>query len=170
MELSKNFAEIERKFLLKGSIPSGLVASTTQVHRHYLYVDTQVEIRIQRRDENRYELERKVPDTKSPLLRWSMKASIVAGEFERLRECAIGNPITYLKHRTDVPSVTIKEYLDQLAGFIIVEVEFDDLQSAQEYHPLYPWISAEITDRAYSRDSGLIYMSNFNELVVQLSV
>lgn len=171
MEISKNFAEIERKFLLKDVIPSKVVISTTQVHRHYLYTDSQVEMRMQRRGEDHYELERKIPDEQSPhLLRWSMKASITVGEFERMRECAIGNPITYLKHNTDVQGIAIKEYLDQLAGLIIVEIEFDNLQLAQNFHSSQPWIGTEITALSYSRDSGLIHISNFNELAAQLSI
>jgi CYTH domain-containing protein len=168
MEIAKNFAEIERKFLLKDGIPSGLVISTIPVHRHYLYADSQVEMRIQRKGKDCYELERKIFE--SPLLRWSMETSITIGEYKKLRKHATGNQIHYLKHDTDVSGVIIKEYLDQLAGLLIVEVEFTDLQSAQNFHPAQPWIGREITDLTYSRDSGLIYVADFNEFAAKLFI
>ena len=168
MEIAKNFAEIERKFLLKDGIPSGLVISTITVHRHYLYADSQVEMRIQRKDKDCYELERKIFE--SSLLRWSMKASITIGEYERFRKHTTGNQIHYLKHDTDVSGVIIKEYLDQLAGLVIVEVVFSDLQSAHTFHPTEPWIGREITDLTYSRDSGLIFVADFNALAAKLFI
>lgn len=169
MELSKNFSEIERKFLLKGGIPSTPFTSTTVVHRHYLHIDHQAEMRIQSKGENSYELERKVLDSQSPLRRWSMKASITADEFQNLKKSAIGNQISYLKHSVDMPGIAIKEYLDQLAGLIIVEVEFADLQTAQVFRPSQSWIGREITEHAYARDSGLIRIASFDELAAQLS-
>lgn len=170
MDIAKNFSEIERKFLLKGAYSPSLVMGTTRVQRHYLYADSHVELRIQKKDKARYELERKLPDPQSPLVRWSMKGSITVGEFEKLRECAIGNTISYLKHDTNMPGVALKEYLDQLAGLVIVEVEFIDLQSAQDFHPSLSWVGTEITDRAYSRDSGLIHVANFDDLTQHLPV
>lgn len=168
MDLSKNFTEIERKFLLRDVVPSSLAIRTIPVQRYYLYADAQAEIRIQRKGEDHYELESKVADAQSPLLRWSMKADLTAREFETLREGAIGNPIHYLKHDTDVPGIAIKEYLDQLAGLAIVEAEFADLSAAQEFRPSPSWIGAEITNVAYARDSGLIRVVDFAEIAAQL--
>ncbi len=170
MELSQNFAEIERKFLLKGSIPSDVALSTLEVHRSYLYTDSQVEMRIQKRGEDRYELERKIADPNSPLVRWSMKASISAAEFETLRKSALGNQISYFKHKTNMPGVTIKQYLDHLAGLAIVEAEFADLYAAEGFHPSLPWFGPEITGHAFSRDSGLIHVANFADLAQHLPV
>jgi CYTH domain-containing protein len=160
MNLATNYAEIERKFLLRGTMPLGVVTHTTEVHRHYLYFDPQTELRIQKKGEDHYELERKILDVNAPLLRWSMKAPLTVGEFERLRACAIGNPIHYKKHRTNISGTSIKEYFNQLAGLFIVEAEFPDLASAQNFHPAQPWMNVEITDLKYSRDSGLIHLTS----------
>lgn len=97
-----------------------------------------------------------------------MKASITAAEFQKLQGLAIGHSISYLKHQLDIPGISIKEYLDQLAGFAIVEIEFKDLQSAPEFHPSHPWIGPEITHLPFSRDSGLIHTVNFAGLAPQL--
>lgn len=165
MDLSKNFSETERKFLFKATInPSIIVGTPKSVLRYYLYANGQVELRVQQKNENEYELERRAQDEAKPLKRWGMKMSITKDEFEKLKTLSVGRPIQYRKHQTKVPGIFLKEYEGALSGFVIVEVEFPSEELAREFHPIHEWIGREVSDSPYSRDSGLIDVASWDEL------
>ena len=54
--------------------------------------------------------------------------------------------------------ISIKEYLDDHAGFIRAEVEFKDIAEQENFRP-YPWMISEITDSPLAFDSLLQKLS-----------
>jgi len=60
--------------------------------------------------------------------------------------------------------ISIKEYLDDYAGFIRAEVEFKDIAEQENFRP-YPWMISEITDSPLAFDSLLQKLSiqNFHK-------
>lgn len=60
--------------------------------------------------------------------------------------------------------ISIKEYLDDYAGFIRAEVEFKDIAEQENFRP-HPWMISEITDSPLAFDSLLQKLSiqNFHK-------
>ena len=54
--------------------------------------------------------------------------------------------------------ISIKEYLDDYAGLIRAEVEFEDITEQENFQP-YPWMISEITDLPIAFDSLLCKLS-----------
>lgn len=171
MELSKNFIEIERKFLFRGTFDSSMcIGSPKNVQRYYVYSDDQIDVRVQQKNDDEYELERRVQDPASRLMRSGMKMPISKSEFDRLKSISVGHPIHYRKHQTKFPRMFLKEYRGQLAGLVLVEVEFHHVEDALQFRANQEWVGGEITDSPYSRDSGLMEIPSWDELKRRLNI
>lgn len=162
MKICTSFQEIERKFFVR-ELPTLEMLPCIYYERRYLYLDGTTEVRIQHKGDF-YELERKVADIASPLSRWSAKMKLSEGEYRTFAEYALGRSICFYKYYLPEQSVSIKYYAEQLQGFMLAEIEFSSLATANAFTPL-PWMSDEVSHLSIARDSGLIYTTQVADIM-----
>lgn len=133
--------ERERRFLVAG-LPDPMPAAS---HIEQAYVMTEpLAIRVRRRDGS-YTLTIK---TGSGLARTEIERALSADEFEAIWAHAEELRIQKRRHRVpldDGNEAELDLFDGDLAGRRIVEVEFDDDDSAAAFEPP-PWFGREVTD------------------------
>jgi adenylate cyclase len=143
--------EIERKFLLNKLPPTLRLARGEAIKQGYLALDGDTEVRLRTgsapprltiksgRGEVRTEVELPVEGSDAQAL-WELT------EGRRLEK-------TRRLMRIDGVDAEVDEYTGDLAGLVVVEIEFDDEQAARAFSPP-PWFGPELTgEPAYANRS-----------------
>jgi adenylate cyclase len=143
--------EIERKFLLRKLPPTLRLARGEAIKQGYLALDGDTEVRLRTgsapprltiksgRGEVRTEVELPVEGSDAQAL-WELT------EGRRLEK-------TRRLMRIDGVEAEVDEYTGDLAGLVVVEIEFDDEQAARAFTPP-PWFGPELTgEPAYANRS-----------------
>jgi adenylate cyclase len=143
--------EIERKLLLNKLPPTLRLARGEAIKQGYLALDGDTEVRLRTgsapprltiksgRGEVRTEVELPVEGSDAQAL-WELT------EGRRLEK-------TRRLMRIDGVDAEVDEYTGDLAGLVVVEIEFDDQQAARAFTPP-PWFGPELTgEPAYANRS-----------------
>ncbi len=140
--------EIERKFFIQ-AIPDLSGIAVLHSERFFLKTENGFEERISKID-GKFYYDKKI--IISPVEREREKKIITEEEFNELKIRAYGSTIrdTYLLSKK--PKITLQIYHGQFEGLIRAEVEFDSLQEANDFVPVY-WMGKEITGLDIARDS-----------------
>lgn len=144
---------LTRRFLVKTL--DGLKLSDPWVYERF-YIDDN--IRIQNKNG---QFEKEVLNNKGEIIE---KSIINKDEFLSLAEQAEKKIARKSYLYLDDDRISIKEYLDDYAGFIRAEVKFKDISEQENFRP-YPWMISEITDSPLAFDSILQKLSiqNFHK-------
>jgi CYTH domain-containing protein len=143
--------EIERKFLLNKLPPTLRLARGEAIKQGYLALDGDTEVRLRTgsapprltiksgRGEVRTEVELPVEGSDAQAL-WELTEGRRVEKTRRLM-------------RIDGVDAEVDEYTGDLAGLVVVEIEFDDEQAARAFTPP-PWFGPELTgEPAYANRS-----------------
>ena len=146
--------EIERKFLIK-KMPNLDFIEPVYYQRYFLFRNTNLEIRIQKRG-GKYEFERKV--TENNLSAKKLKFEITKEEYDKLKELPCEHIVRESYKISDNPEITVKVYHGKFEGLVRAEVEFEDEKEAQKFQ-VPEWFGEEITNSSLGRDSKLLDLS-----------
>lgn len=139
--------EIERKFIVN-SVPKRLVSQREEIEQIYLSLSPDIRVRKSTSDPM-------IPPIHVLTLKHgegmvrnevSIFLDITPEKYNELRLVSIGSPI--LKTRYTIPheyEVIVDEYHGKLSGLIVAEVEFPDIESANNFEP-FEWMAKEVTD------------------------
>jgi CYTH domain-containing protein len=134
--------EIERKFLVEGPVPAGLIALPIQ--QGYLTTATDsVEIRLRRQGEDCF----LTLKSDGGMVREEREIGIGAAEFDRLWPATEGRRLEKTRHRGTLPdgqTFELDVFSGHLAPLRLVEVEFPSEAAAHAFVPP-PWFGAEVT-------------------------
>jgi CYTH domain-containing protein len=143
--------EIERKFLLDDLPPTLRFARGEAIKQGYLALDGDTEVRLR-------------TGSKAPVLtiksgrgevRTEVELSVEGRDAQALWELTEGRRIEKTRRlmRLDGAEAEVDEYTGELAGLVVVEVEFPDEQSARAFTPP-DWFGRELTgEKAYANRS-----------------
>ena len=146
--------EIERKYLIKGTIPKG---SDTQISQAYLCTDKLRTIRVRIEDDiATINVKTKPSDASSTTItRMEYEYEIPLTDAQEMRECAIGEPIE--KTRTIIQenghTWEVDTFHGANAGLIVAEVELES-----EDQPVHcpDWIGREVSSESKYFNSQLM--------------
>lgn len=135
--------EIERKYLIKKEmIPfEPETFPCRRIEQGYLCTDPVVRVR---RDNDKYELTYK---SKGMMAREEYNLPLGREAYEHLREKADGNLIEkdrYIIPLNDALNIELDFFRSKLSGLILAEVEFPDLQTAEQFVPP-EWFGEDVT-------------------------
>jgi CYTH domain-containing protein len=143
--------EIERKFLLS-DVPATLrLARGETIRQGYLALDGDTEVRLR-------------TGSKAPQLtiksghgevRTEVELPVQGRDAEQLWELTEGRRVEKTRRRMQIgdAEAEVDEYLGDLGGLVVVEVEFPDEQAARAFE-VPRWFGRELTDeRAYANRS-----------------
>jgi adenylate cyclase len=136
--------EIERKFLVEQVPPEVEIGSETEIAQGYLATG-EAQVRL-RRQGNATLLTAK---RGRGLARDEVEVTLASEPFEELWPLTEGRRLEKSRLTTTVDgrTVEIDVYKGRLAGLIVAEVEFDDVEAARAFTPP-PWFSRELSDDA----------------------
>jgi CYTH domain-containing protein len=136
--------EIERKFLVEQVPPEVEIGSETEIAQGYLATG-EAQVRL-RRQGNATLLTAK---RGRGLARDEVEITLASEPFEELWPLTEGRRLekSRLTTMVDGRTVEIDVYKGRLAGLIVAEVEFDDVEAARAFSPP-PWFSRELSDDA----------------------
>ncbi len=144
--------EIERKFLVE-EVPDWLGECPPElVEQGYLALAEEVEVRLRRLDGERTLLTVKRGGGMS---RQEVEVPIAAEAFEELWPLTEGMRVAKRRYRRDVGAGTLEidVYEDTLEGMMVMEIEFDDENSAADFDPP-EWAGKEVTgDKRYANQT-----------------
>jgi adenylate cyclase len=137
--------EIERKFLLSEVPPTLRLARGEAIRQGYLALDGDTEVRLR-------------TGSKPPRLtvksgrgevRTEVELSVEGGDAQALWDLTEGRRVEKTRRvmRIDGVQAEVDEYAGDLAGLVVVEIEFDDEQAAKAFTPP-PWFGRELTGEA----------------------
>lgn len=159
--------EIERKYLLSESQLKALAPDLSEFAletRYYLYCKDDKEIRITKRankESSVFTLDHMVlitEETEEFIVRRKDRTIISEEEFDTIVGLLSGqSPVTRLHFKLN-DQIELKVYQGGHTGLIRAEVEFDSVQSANEYKPDFEH-SGEITNTPLGRDVLLASLS-----------
>ncbi|MDP3794966.1 MAG: hypothetical protein Q8R13_03495 [bacterium] len=144
--------EIERKFFVK-KMPNLSGLSSIWEERYYLYANNGIELRMQKRSSEKYELERM--SEYSNLSRIQEKIGITKEEFKVLKQFARGPIIRESYLLGEKPQITLKVYHGRFEGLVRVEVEFSSIEEAQQFR-IPDWCGEEMTHMSLAKDAMLL--------------
>lgn len=159
--------EIERKYLLSEPQLNALAPDLTTFAletRYYLYCNNDNEIRITKRankDIPVFTLDHMVlitNESKEYIVRRKDRTLISEEEFTAIAALLSGQPPVERLHFKLNDQIELKVYQGQRTGLIRAEVEFDSVESANEYKPDFEH-SGEITNSPIGRDVLLASLS-----------
>jgi CYTH domain-containing protein len=134
--------EIERKFLLDGLPPQLAFARRTAILQGYVALDGDTEVRV-----------RRTPRADTLAIKHGGGGVRVEEELElgsrqadALWELTEGRRVQKTRRmmRVEGLEVSVDEYVGELAGLVVAEVEFDDEQASREFMPP-AWFGREVT-------------------------
>jgi adenylate cyclase len=143
--------EIERKFLLRKLPPTLRLARGEAIKQGYLALDGDTEVRVR-------------TGSKPPRLtiksgrgevRTEVELPLEGSDAQALWELTEGRRVEKTRRlmRIDGVDAEVDEYTGDLAGLVVVEIEFDDEQAARAFTPP-PWFGPELTgEPAYANRS-----------------
>jgi adenylate cyclase len=136
-------AEIERKFRV-ADVPEGLAGGGAELRQSYVAVDGDVELRV-RSDGAHHVLTVKGG---RGLERAEVELPLDADAFAELWALARDRHLEKTRHRIDLGGLTaeLDVYRGELAGLMVVEVEFPSRVEADAFAPP-GWFGAEVTGR-----------------------
>jgi len=159
--------EIERKYLLTEAQLNSLISSTDNFvleTRYYLYCENDNEIRVTKRAEEptpTFTLDRMQiihEDTDEYYVRSKERLEITETEFTAMVEQLKGQAPVERLHFMLNESTELKVYQGRHKGLIRAEVEFSDINEANNYQPDFE-NAGEITNTALGRDVLLAHLT-----------
>jgi CYTH domain-containing protein len=144
-------AEIERKFLVNELPPEVRAQPATRIRQGYLSSEP-VEVRVRSRDDREHELTVK---SIGGLERTEVTAVLTSEQFEELWALAQAS-VEKSRSLYGVGGWTaeVDVYSGELAGLVVVEVEFPSAADASAFSPP-SWFGAEVTEDPRYRNSAL---------------
>ncbi len=148
-------AEVERKWLVAEPPPDALAAPAEQIEQGYLTIgDGGCETRLRRRGE-RFTLTVK---SGAGLVRSETEIELTRDQFEALWPATAAARLSKRRHvlrgAEGGETIELDEYAGSLAGLVVAEVEFRDLEAAAAYVPP-PWFGREVTAQDAYRNQRL---------------
>lgn len=125
--------EIEKKYLLS-NIPEDLIIEKTfLIEQYYLMVHGNRALRIRRMDDE-YFVTIKISNN---IQRFEKEIPITAIDFEELKQFGLDKKILKKRHivQWDKYKIELDEFLDNLKGLFIAEVEFSSVEELQQFQP-----------------------------------
>lgn len=147
--------EIERKWLVK-YLPDLRKYKKVSYERHFLYSDSNVEIRVQKKGDL-YFFERKV--LVNNIQRENTLFEISKSEFEYFKGTSTSSLERDSYQVSDRPNISIKVYKGKYEGLVRVEVEFQTVSQANSFQPL-EWFGKEITGSEIANDRKLVTLTS----------
>jgi adenylate cyclase len=142
--------EIERKFVVE-RVPDDLGGAARRIDQGYVALDQGAEVRVRRIGD---ELWLTVKGT-GGLARVEEELRLSREQFESLWPLTEGRRIEKTRRRMRIAGAEaeVDEYGGDLAGLVVVEVEFGDADGARAFQPP-PWFGRELTgEPAYANRS-----------------
>ncbi len=155
--------EIERKFLLTTLPPFVRNADFMLIEQGYIAIsDERNEVRL-RKANNQYTLTVK---SDGKLVRQEYEIEISEKDFRKLWGSTKGRRLTKKRYlyREGTYLFEIDEYLDTLAGLLVVEVEFNSEKEANLFSKP-SWFGDEITHVNFMKNKNLLRFSSTEELL-----
>lgn len=121
--------EIVRKFF-PNKIPDLTGKKMVHTERYILYLENNVELRIQSKDDV-YELERKVKN--SEMSRETNIINVSQGEFEILKKLSIKNIVRDSYILQESPEIALRIYRGEFEGLIRLEIDFNSEEEAKNF-------------------------------------
>jgi len=136
--------EIERKFLLDALPPALAFAKRTAILQGYLALDGDTEVRVRRTPRG---------DTLTIKhgggeVRVEEELALAGRQADALWQLTEGRRLQKTRRmmRVEGLEVSVDEYVGELDGLIVAEIEFDDEESSREFMPP-AWFGREVTGR-----------------------
>jgi adenylate cyclase len=143
--------EIERKFLLSELPPTLRLARGESIKQGYLALDGDTEVRLRTGSKP----PRLTIKSGRGAVRTEVELPVEGSEAQALWELTEGRRLEKTRRlmRIDGVRAEVDEYTGDLAGLVVVEIEFDDEQAAQAFTPP-AWFGPELTgEHAYANRS-----------------
>jgi CYTH domain-containing protein len=143
--------EIERKFLLSELPPTLRLARGEAIKQGYLALDGDTEVRVRTGSAP----PRLTVKSGRGEVRTEVELPVEGGDAQALWDLTEGRRVEKTRRlmRIDGVDAEVDEYTGDLAGLVVVEVEFGDEQAARAFAPP-PWFGPELTgEPAYANRS-----------------
>ena len=135
--------EIERTWLVPGDAPLELAESSVDIRQGYLVITSETEVRVRAAGATRL----LTVKTGRGLERGEVELPITIEQFDALWPATTAARVVKTRHTVRVGDHLgeVDIFADDLAGLVLVEVEFDSVDDAESFEPP-GWFGRELTD------------------------
>jgi CYTH domain-containing protein len=162
---ANNGIEIERKFIVAEMPPPEFLNNPTLNHLGYLAVgEDGNEVRLRNaRLLNTGEVYHNITvKSKGGLVRDERETDLTKEQFDVLWPMTEGKRLYKTRYRTEHDGLIyeIDSYMGNLVGMMVLEIEFDNVESASAYTPP-SWVGNDVTEYGFFKNSNLASLSAF---------
>lgn len=135
--------EIERTWLVPGDAPLDRARSSVDIRQGYLAITSETEVRVRASGATCL----LTVKTGHGLKRGEVELPITTEQFDALWPATTGARVVKMRHTIRVCDhlAEVDIFADDLAGLVLVEVEFDSSDAAEAFEPP-GWFGRELTD------------------------